>query len=58
MEKTSDKAVQHFSTLSWLLKNSFKTKEELLRISFWYYYYLSTEIDNIVKKKETLIPAL
>ncbi|MGC8505744.1 MAG: hypothetical protein ACP5NK_03435 [Thermoplasmata archaeon] len=43
VEKTSDKAEQHFSIQSWLFKHRFKTKEGLLRTSFWYHHYLSTE---------------
>jgi hypothetical protein len=42
VEKTSDKAEQHFSIQSWLFKHRFKTKEGLLRTSFWYHHYLST----------------
>ena len=42
VEKTSDKAELHFSIQSWLLKHRFKTKEGLLRTSFWYHHYLST----------------
>ena len=42
VEKTSDKAEQHFSIQSWLLKHRFKTKEGLIRTSFWYHRYLST----------------
>ncbi len=42
VEKTSDKAEQHFSIQSWLLKHRFKTKEGLLRTSYWYHRYLST----------------
>ena len=42
VEKTSDKAEQHFSIQSWLFKNRFKTKEGLLRTSYWYHHYLST----------------
>ena len=40
VEKTSDKAEQHFSVQSWLFKHRFKTKDGLLRTSYW---YLSTE---------------
>ena len=43
VEKTSDKAEQHFSIQSWLFKHRFKTKEGLLRTSYWYHWYLSTE---------------
>ena len=43
VEKTSDIAEQHFSIRSWLFKHMFKTKEGLLRVSFWYHHYLSTE---------------
>jgi hypothetical protein len=42
VEKTSDKAEQHFSIQSWLLKHRFKTKEDLIRTSYWYHRYLST----------------
>ena len=42
VEKTSDKAEQHFSIQPWLFKNRFKTKEGLLRTSYWYHHYLST----------------
>jgi transposase-like protein len=42
VEKTSDKAEQHFSVQSWLLKHRFKTKEGLIRTSYWYHRYLST----------------
>ena len=42
VEKTSDKAEQHFSIQSWLFKNRFKTKEGLLRTSYWYHRFLST----------------
>ena len=42
VEKTSDKAEQHFSIQSWLLKHRFKTKDGLLRTSYWYHRYLST----------------
>ena len=42
VEKTSDKAEQHFSIMSWLLKHRFKTEEGLLRTSYWYHRYLST----------------
>jgi len=44
VEKTSDKAEQHFSIQSWLFKNRFKTKQMLLRASLWYSRYLSTGI--------------
>lgn len=44
VEKTSDKAEQHFSVQSWLFKHRFKTKDGLLRTSYWYHYYLSTEM--------------
>jgi hypothetical protein len=44
VEKTSDKAEQHFSIQSWLLKHRFKTKDGLLRTSYWYHRYLSTGI--------------
>ena len=43
VEKTSDKAEQHFSVQSWLFKHRFKTKDGLLRTSYWYHWYLSTE---------------
>ena len=42
VEKTSDLAEQHFSVQSWLLKHRFKTKEGLIRTSYWYHRYLST----------------
>ena len=42
VEKTSDKAEQHFSIQSWLFKNRFKTKDSLLRTSYWYHRCLST----------------
>ena len=42
VEKTSDLAEQHFSIQSWLLKHRFRTKEGLLRTSYWYHRYLST----------------
>ena len=42
VEKTSDKAEQHFSIQSWLFKNRFKTEDGLLRTSYWYQRFLST----------------
>ena len=42
MEKTSDKAEQHFSIQSWLLMHRFKTKDGLLKTSYWYHRCLST----------------
>ncbi len=42
VEKTSEITVQHFSIQSWLFKHRFKTKEDLLRTSYWYHRYLST----------------
>ena len=42
VEKTSDIAEQHFSIQSWLFKHRFKTKQGLLRTSYWYHRYLST----------------
>ena len=42
VEKASDLAEQHFSIQSWLLKHRFKTKEGLIRTSYWYHRYLST----------------
>jgi hypothetical protein len=42
VEKTSDLAEQHFSIQSWLFKHRFKTKQGLLRTSYWYHRYLST----------------
>ncbi len=42
VEKTSNKAEQHFSIQSWLFKHRFKTNEGLLNTSFWYHHYLST----------------
>ena len=44
VEKTSDLAEQHFAIMSWLFKHQFKTKEGLLRTSYWYHRYLSTKI--------------
>ena len=44
VEKTSDKAEQHFSVQSWLFKHRFRTKDGLLRTSYWYHHYLSTEM--------------
>ena len=41
VEKTSDLAEQHFTIMSWLFKHQFKTKEGLLRTSYWYHRYLS-----------------
>jgi len=38
VEKTSDKAEQHFSIQSWLLKHRFRTKDGLLRASYWYHW--------------------
>ena len=43
VEKTSDIAEQHFSIQSWLFEHRFKTKEGLLKTSFWYHPYLSTD---------------
>jgi hypothetical protein len=43
VEKTSDIAEQHFSIQSWLFKHRFKTKEGLLKTSFWYHHYISTD---------------
>lgn len=40
--KTSDLAEQHFSVMLWLFKHWFKTKEGLLRTSYWYHRFLST----------------
>jgi transposase-like protein len=42
VEKTSDKAEQHFSIQSWLFKHRFKTKDGLLNTSYWYHRCLST----------------
>ena len=42
VEKTSGNAEQHFSIQSWLLKHRFKTRDGLLRTSYWYHRYLST----------------
>jgi hypothetical protein len=42
VEKTSDKAEQHFSIQSLLFKHRFKTKQGLLNTSYWYHRYLST----------------
>ncbi|MEM4091392.1 MAG: hypothetical protein QXQ46_11760 [Thermoplasmatales archaeon] len=44
VEKTTGIAEQHFSIMSWLLKNRFKTKEGLLKTSYWYHHYLSMRI--------------
>ena len=38
VEKTSDKAEQHFSVQSWLFKHRFKTKDGLLRTYYWYHW--------------------
>ena len=43
VEKTSDIAEQHFSIQSWLFKHGFKIKEGLLKTSFWYHHYISTD---------------
>ncbi|MCL4420463.1 MAG: hypothetical protein M1477_02070 [Candidatus Thermoplasmatota archaeon] len=51
VEKTSDKAEQHFSVQSWLFKHRFKTKDGLLRTSYWYHWYLSTAVGNIKSRK-------
>jgi len=42
VEKTSDKAEQHFSIQSWLLKHLFKTKVGRSRTSYFYHRYLSS----------------
>ncbi len=42
VERTSDKTEQHFSIQSWLVKQRFKTKDELMRSSYLYHRYLST----------------
>jgi len=42
VEKTSDRAEQHFSIQSWLFKHRFKTKDGLLNTSYWYHRCLST----------------
>jgi hypothetical protein len=46
VEKTTGIAERHFSVMSWLLKHRFKTKEGLLRMSYWHHHYhpLSTRI--------------
>ena len=46
VEKTTGIAERHFSVMSWLLKHRFKTKEGLLRMSYWHHHYhpLSTGI--------------
>ncbi|MHB1440310.1 MAG: hypothetical protein ACYCWK_06235 [Cuniculiplasma sp.] len=44
VEKTSDLAEQHFSVMSWLFKHRFKTKRGLLKTSYWYHHYLSTQM--------------
>ena len=49
VEKTSDKAEQHFSVQSWLFKHRFKTKDGLLRTSYWYHWYLSTGSRHCLK---------
>jgi len=49
VEKTSDLEEQHFSIISCLYKHRFKTKERVLRTSYWYHRYLSTEFDNVLK---------
>ena len=38
VEKTSDKAEQHFSVQSWLFKHRFKTRDGLLRTSYLYHW--------------------
>jgi hypothetical protein len=38
VEKTTGFAERHFSVMSWLLKHRFKTKEGLLRLSYWHHY--------------------
>ncbi len=42
LEKTSDKAEQHFYIQSWLLKHRFKTNQGLLQTSYWYHRDLPT----------------
>ena len=44
VEKTTGIAEHHFSIMSWLLKHRFKTKQGLLKTSYWYHHYLSTGI--------------
>ncbi len=39
VEKTTGIAERHFSVMSWLLKHRFKTKEGLLKTSYWHHYY-------------------
>ncbi|MDA8056083.1 MAG: hypothetical protein M0Z77_10640, partial [Thermoplasmatales archaeon] len=39
VEKTTGIAERHFSVMSWLLKHRFKTKEGLLRMSYWHHHY-------------------
>lgn len=46
VEKTTGIAERHFSVMSWLLKHRFKTRDGLLKMSYWHHYYhpLSTRI--------------
>jgi hypothetical protein len=46
VEKTSGIAERHFSVMSYLLKNRFRTKEGLLRMSYWNHYYLTLSTRN------------
>ncbi len=39
VEKTTGIAERHFSVMSWPLKHRFKTKEGLLKTSYWHHYY-------------------
>ena len=46
VEKTTGKAEQHFSVMSWLLKHRFKTKTGLLKMSYWHHHYLALSTRN------------
>ena len=52
VEKTSNIAEQHFSIMSWLFKNRFKTREGLLRTLYWYPHYLSTGMRQHLLNKD------
>ncbi len=54
LKKTSDIAEQHFSIQSWLFKHRFKTKEGLLKTSFWYHHFLSTGNSQCLKRIKTV----
>ena len=43
VEKTTGIVEEHFSIMSWLLKNRFKKKKGLLKTSYWYHHHLSTQ---------------